>query len=95
MCHWSTGESYRDTLPVSTFVPWATVVPVTKLFVGRRHYLSHASCHLMWFPSISAGTLVEEAEELFKSAERTEKIPGLECERPKSKGGRRHEAFLF
>jgi hypothetical protein len=44
--------------------------------------------------TVSGKGLVEEAEELFKSAERTEKISGLECERPKFKGGRRHEAFL-
>jgi hypothetical protein len=39
-----TGESYRDTLPVSTFVPWAAVVRVIKVVAGLRHYLSHASC---------------------------------------------------
>jgi hypothetical protein len=39
-----TAESYRDTLPVSTFVPSAAVVPVIKLVAGRRHYVSHASC---------------------------------------------------
>ena len=45
--------------------------------------------------TISGKVLVEEAEELFKSAERTEKIAGLECGRLKFKGGRRHEASLF
>jgi hypothetical protein len=45
--------------------------------------------------TISGKALVEEGEELFKSAERTEKIVGLDCERPKFKAGRRHEAFLF
>jgi hypothetical protein len=45
--------------------------------------------------TVSGKVLVEEAEELFKSAERTEKIAGLECERLKFMGGRRHDAFLF
>jgi hypothetical protein len=39
--------------------------------------------------------VVEEAEELFKGAGRTEKIAGQEFERLKFKGGRRHDAFLF
>jgi hypothetical protein len=39
--------------------------------------------------------LVEEAEELFKGAEGTEKFAALDCERLKFKGGRRHDAFLF
>jgi hypothetical protein len=39
--------------------------------------------------------LVEEAEKLFKSAERTEKIAGQEFERLKFMEGRRHDAFLF
>jgi hypothetical protein len=39
--------------------------------------------------------LVEEAEELFKGAERTEEIAGQEIERLKFKEGGRHVAFLF
>jgi hypothetical protein len=38
--------------------------------------------------SISGKVLVEEAEELFKSAEGTEQIAGQEFERLKFKGGR-------
>jgi hypothetical protein len=38
--------------------------------------------------------LVEETEELFKGAEGTEEIAGLEFERLKLKGGRRQNAFL-
>jgi hypothetical protein len=38
--------------------------------------------------------LVEEAEELFKGSEGTEKTAGVEVEGPKFKGGRRHDAFL-
>jgi hypothetical protein len=41
--------------------------------------------------AISGKALVEEAEDLFKSAERPEKITGLECDRPKFNRGRRHE----
>jgi hypothetical protein len=43
---------------------------------------------------VSGKLLVEEAEELFKGAEGTEEIAGLECERLKFKGGRRHDVFL-
>jgi len=89
-----TGESYRDTLPVSTFVPWATVVPVIKLFCWTPALCQSCFLSFTVVPSISAGTPVEEAEDLFKSAERTEKIAGLEYGRPKFKGDRRHEAFL-
>jgi hypothetical protein len=46
--------------------------------------------------TVGRKALVEEAEELFKGAERTEeKIAGQEFERLKFKGGRRHDAFLF
>jgi hypothetical protein len=44
--------------------------------------------------AVGGKVLVEEAEELFKSAEGTESIAGQECERLKFKGGRRHDAFL-
>jgi hypothetical protein len=45
--------------------------------------------------SVGRKVQVGEAEELFKGAERTEKIAGQEIERLKFKGGRRHDAFLF
>ena len=45
--------------------------------------------------TVGRKALVEEAEELFKGAKRTEKIVGLGCVRPKFRGGRRHEMFLF
>jgi hypothetical protein len=46
--------------------------------------------------TVGRKALVEEAEVLFKGAERTEKkIAGQEFERLKFKGGRRHDAFLF
>jgi hypothetical protein len=45
--------------------------------------------------TVGRKVVVEEAEELFKGAGRTEKIAGQEFERLKFKGGRRHDAFLF
>jgi hypothetical protein len=52
---------------------------------------------VIWAAStpLSGKALAEEAEELFKSAERREKITGLEREIPNFKEGRRHEGFLF
>jgi hypothetical protein len=41
-----TGESYRDTLAVSTFAPWAAAVPLIKLVAGCRNYVSHAVLHV-------------------------------------------------
>jgi hypothetical protein len=32
-----TRKSYRDTLPVSTLMPWAAVVAVIKIVAGCRH----------------------------------------------------------
>jgi hypothetical protein len=42
-------ESYRDTLPVSTFVPWAALVPVIKLVLDARTISVMLACHLPWF----------------------------------------------
>jgi hypothetical protein len=45
--------------------------------------------------TVGGKVLVKEAEELFKSAEGTEEIAGLEFEMLTFKGGRRHYVFLF
>jgi hypothetical protein len=44
---------------------------------------------------VSGKVLVEKTEELFQGAEGTEEIAGLEFERLKFRGSRRHDVFLF
>jgi hypothetical protein len=73
----------------------STVVPVIKLLLD-------AGTMSVMLLVVYCGSLLslpghwsKRQKSSSKSAERTEKIAGLECERPKFKGGRGHEAFLF